>query len=67
VFLYQSRNIGGLPFDLRPTASHEAVTTSSVKGALEKYPNQALKVNEKTAWSNAVTEKYESEDHSLAP
>jgi hypothetical protein len=62
VFLYQSRNIGGLPFDLRPTTSHEAVTTSSVNGALEKYANPALKAKEKTAWSNAVREKFESED-----
>jgi addiction module RelB/DinJ family antitoxin len=67
VFLYQSRNIGGLPFDLRPATSLGIVPTSSVKGALEKYSNPELKEKEKAAWSNAVKEKFGSEDGFLTP
>ena len=32
IFLYQSRNIGGLPFDLRPTTPNEVTLTVMKEG-----------------------------------
>jgi len=59
VFLYQSRNIGGLPFDLRP---NPLVTVKAIpkgmKGALKKYANPELIPLEKGAWERAAAEKH---------
>lgn len=60
VFLYQSRNVGGLPFDLRPAAAEitKATTPHSVKGILKDYANPALIKHEDNAWGRAAVEKH---------
>ena len=61
VFLYQSRNVGGLPFDLRsdnPVPQKSAF--KSAKGILKEYANPDLVSREKGAWERAVAEKYDS-------
>jgi addiction module RelB/DinJ family antitoxin len=60
VFLYQSRNVGGLPFDLRPSLQRESVTSSSRKGILEKYANPELISKEKDAWNEAARQKHDN-------
>jgi addiction module RelB/DinJ family antitoxin len=59
IFLYQSRNIGGLPFDLRPAINepHEK-KIKSMKGSLKKYADPALIEHEKGAWERAAAEKH---------
>jgi len=58
VFLYQSRNIGGLPFDLRPVKSNlEKADLKNMKGFLKSYANPTLIEQEKGAWERAVIEK----------
>jgi addiction module RelB/DinJ family antitoxin len=42
IFLYQSRNIGGLPFELRSNDDKKANDIKSLRGALHKYANPAL-------------------------
>ena len=60
VFLYQSRNIGGLPFDLRPNTAPAAKGTSkSMKGALKGYADPALVSREKDAWGKAAAKKHD--------
>ena len=60
VFLYQSRNIGGLPFDLRPAKpTFQPATPKSMKGALRKYANPDLIGQERDAWERAAVEKYD--------
>ncbi|MEA5024186.1 hypothetical protein SDC9_09297 [bioreactor metagenome] len=55
VFLYQSRNVNGLPFDLRPSAQEARVPLSpSMKGALRKYADPALRAKEEGAWERAA-------------
>jgi addiction module RelB/DinJ family antitoxin len=61
IFLYQSRNTGGLPFDLRPTKDErKMVDASSAMGTLSQYANPDLAVMEKDAWERAVAEKNDS-------
>ena len=60
VFLYQSRNIGGLPFDLRPAKPDERIGAKSAKGILKNYANPSLAAQEKGAWENAAVEKHDS-------
>ena len=59
IFLYQSRNVGGLPFDLRQSENKkEAGKTKSVKGILKKYANPALIEQEEGAWERVAVEKH---------
>jgi DNA-damage-inducible protein J len=59
IFLHQSRNIGGLPFDLRASGQTEnARTADSMKGFLKSYADSALIPEEKGAWERAVAEKH---------
>jgi DNA-damage-inducible protein J len=61
IFLHQSINIGGLPFDLRPTKSETtSATAKSVKGILKDYADPSLAGQEKSAWEKAAAEKYGS-------
>ena len=60
VFLYQSRNIGGLPFDLRPGEAPAARSgTKSMKGALKNYADPKRIAQEKGAWERAVAENHD--------
>ena len=59
IFLYQSRNIQGLPFDLRPSVHETNDTSPSMKGALKKYADLSLRAKEDGAWENAVTENHD--------
>jgi len=61
VFLYQSKNIGGLPFNLRPVKSTLRQSTSaSMKGILKDYANPDLIEQESGAWERAVVEKHDN-------
>ena len=60
IFLYQSRNIGGLPFNLRPESrpfTPQAI--NSAKGLLHQYANPDLIGQEKGAWENAAVENHD--------
>lgn len=60
LFLYQSRNVGGLPFDLRPAEQQleHKKTAQSMKGFLKSYANPSLTDQEKDAWGKVAVEKY---------
>jgi len=61
VFLYTSKNIGGLPFDLRPTVQEgnaRIQRQQSAYGCLQKYANPSLIPKESGVWEQAVAEKY---------
>jgi DNA-damage-inducible protein J len=59
VFLYQSKNVGGLPFDLRPAEKNSLNTNAqSMKGYLKDYVNPDLVELEKGAWERAAVEKH---------
>jgi addiction module RelB/DinJ family antitoxin len=58
VFLYQSRNVGGLPFDLRP--AENTTSGKSMKGFLKDYAAPHLIAQEKGAWERAAAEKYDN-------
>jgi len=60
VFLHESRNWGGFPFNLRrPWQPQEkAVNPRSALGILHEYANPALIPLEKDAWGMAMEEKY---------
>jgi addiction module RelB/DinJ family antitoxin len=61
IFLYQSRNINGLPFDLRPTERElRGHTVKSMKGCLKEYADVSLIGQEKSAWERAAAEKHDS-------
>ena len=61
VFLYQSRNIGGLPFDLRPAEQKgHGENTKTMKGFLKNYADPSLIAQEKDAWERAAVEKHDS-------
>ena len=61
VFLYQSKNVGGLPFDLRPAYKNSLNTnTQSMKGYLKDYANPDLVALEKGTWEKAAVEKHVS-------
>jgi len=52
VFLHQSRNIGGLPFDLRPAEQEGHIKNAqSMKGFLNSYADPSLIGQEKGAWA----------------
>lgn len=60
VFLYQSRNVGGLPFDLRSgNPIPKKTDTKSMKGILKDYANPELAAQEKDAWKRAAVEKHD--------
>jgi len=59
IFLHQSRNLGGLPFDLRwGPLEPKKVTHENVMGYLHEYANPALIPLEKDAWAMATEEKH---------
>jgi len=59
VFLYQSINVGGLPFDLRPAEKNSLNTNAqSMKGYLKDYANPDLVELETGAWERAAVEKH---------
>ena len=61
VFLYHSRNIGGLPFDLRPAQHDEHEKTAQrMKGFLKGYADPSLIDREKGAWERAAMEKHDN-------
>lgn len=61
IFLYQSKNVGGLPFDLRPAnTKNENGNVRSMKGFLKNYANPSLINLEKDAWEMAAIEKHDS-------
>jgi len=59
IFLHQSRNVGGLPFELHPIWPHmKTQPQKSAKGILREYANPALIPLEEGAWERAVSEKH---------
>ena len=63
VFLYKSRNVGGLPFDLRESEckyNYQGKKATSAKGILKKYANPSLVAQEEGAWERAAVEKHGS-------
>ena len=59
IFLYQSKNVGGLPFDLRPAEKNDfSKNAHSMKGFLKNYANPDLAEQEKGAWERAAVEKH---------
>ena len=55
VFLYQSKNVGGLPFDLRPADKNSLNTNAqSMKGYLKDYANPDLVELEKGAHKDSI-------------
>ena len=59
VFLYQSKNVCGLPFDLRQNDENVVKPLKkSAKGILKKYANPELAAQEKGVWKRAAVEKY---------
>ena len=59
VFLYQSKNVGGLPFDLRPAEKSEyGRSAQSMKGFLKNYANPDLIDLEKSAWESSAADKH---------
>lgn len=60
IFLYQSRNIKGLPFDLRPAEREtHAALFHSMKGVLKKYANPALRAKEEGTWERTAAENHD--------
>ena len=60
IFLHQSRNLGGLPFDLRwgGQPQEKAKNSHSALGILHEYANPALIPMEEDAWAKAMEEKH---------
>jgi hypothetical protein len=64
VFLYQSRNVGGLPFELRLEngAADTVKLTPEIGvqggGVLRKYADPTKIANEKDAWKTAAVKKH---------
>jgi addiction module RelB/DinJ family antitoxin len=58
VFLYQSRNVGGLPFPLNAPEKTASVTGLQGCGVLQKYADPSKIPNEKDAWKTAAVKKY---------
>ncbi|MDR0903419.1 MAG: type II toxin-antitoxin system RelB/DinJ family antitoxin [Ruminococcus sp.] len=61
IFLYASRNYGGLPFPLHsenPTIKDAPTNEVKSRGILHKYADPTKIPEEKGAWAAAVLEKY---------
>jgi addiction module RelB/DinJ family antitoxin len=61
IFLHQSRNVGGMPFKIRPLK--KVYKPSEVKGILHRYANPDLIPEEKKAWEKAAVEKHDRIRH----
>jgi len=66
IFLHQSRNVGGLPFELRAgnLPSIKKVIHDNAMGCLHEYANPALIPLEEGAWERMALERYERYDNS---
>ncbi|MDR1793917.1 MAG: type II toxin-antitoxin system RelB/DinJ family antitoxin [Erysipelotrichaceae bacterium] len=59
IFIHQSLNVGGLPFDVRPIEPLNQYTKpAGMKGVLREYGDPALMKLEKDAWKETVIKKY---------
>jgi addiction module RelB/DinJ family antitoxin len=58
VFLYQSRNVGGLPFPLYTPEKTVSATGIQGCGVLRKYADPSKIADEKKAWKAAAVKKH---------